>query len=167
MWWLPPRNGDRLMPPPFGLKIACRWETRGNMGLFPISSGGGQFTFVPLTLWYKFATRGCRAARAPCGPSSACSGPRRTASCRCRSPRGIRTRTCLPRPTARHAARVRSLAARLPALAGRTRQPLRAAVDAATFDEEELLAALPRADALVALHPVRALATFKITLQHP
>jgi hypothetical protein len=30
------------------------------MGLFPISSGGGQFTFVPLTLWYKFATRGCR-----------------------------------------------------------------------------------------------------------
>jgi len=34
--------------------------TRGNMGLFPISSGGGQFTFVPLTLWYKFATRGCR-----------------------------------------------------------------------------------------------------------
>jgi hypothetical protein len=28
------------------------------MGLFPISSGGGQFTFVPLTLWYKFATRG-------------------------------------------------------------------------------------------------------------
>jgi hypothetical protein len=35
-------------------------DTRGNMGLFPISSGGGQFTFVPLTLWYKFATRGCR-----------------------------------------------------------------------------------------------------------
>jgi hypothetical protein len=34
--------------------------TRGNMELFPISSGGGQFTFVPLTLWYKFATRGCR-----------------------------------------------------------------------------------------------------------
>jgi hypothetical protein len=30
------------------------------MGLFPISSGGGQFTSVPLTLWYKFATRGCR-----------------------------------------------------------------------------------------------------------
>ena len=28
------------------------------MELFPISSGGGQFTFVPLTLWYKFATRG-------------------------------------------------------------------------------------------------------------
>jgi hypothetical protein len=35
-------------------------STRGNMELFPISSGGGQFTFVPLTLWYKFATRGCR-----------------------------------------------------------------------------------------------------------
>jgi hypothetical protein len=35
-------------------------HTRGNMELFPISSGGGQFTFVPLTLWYKFATRGCR-----------------------------------------------------------------------------------------------------------
>jgi len=34
--------------------------SRGNMELFPISSGGGQFTFVPLTLWYKFATRGCR-----------------------------------------------------------------------------------------------------------
>jgi len=48
---------------------------------------------------------------------------------------------------ARRAARVRSLAARLPALAGRTRQPLRSAVDAATFDEEELLAALPHADA--------------------
>ena len=30
------------------------------MELFPISSGGGQFTFVPLSLWYKFATRGCR-----------------------------------------------------------------------------------------------------------
>jgi hypothetical protein len=30
------------------------------MGDFPISRGGGQFTFVPLTLWYKFATRGCR-----------------------------------------------------------------------------------------------------------
>jgi hypothetical protein len=57
---------------------------------------------------------------------------------------------------ARRAARVRSLAARVPALAGRTRQPLRAAVDAAPFDKEELLAALPRADALVALHPVRA-----------
>jgi hypothetical protein len=41
---------------------------------------------------------------------------------------------------ARRAARVRSLAARLPALAGRTRQPLRAAVDAAPFDKEELLA---------------------------
>ncbi len=36
------------------------FATRGNMELFPISSGGGQFTFVPLTLWYKFATRGCR-----------------------------------------------------------------------------------------------------------
>ena len=36
------------------------YGTRGNMGDFPISSGGGQFTFVPLTLWYKFATRGCR-----------------------------------------------------------------------------------------------------------
>ncbi len=57
---------------------------------------------------------------------------------------------------ARRSARVRSLAARLPALAGRTRQPLRAAVDAATFEVEELLAALPRADALVPLHPVRA-----------
>ena len=57
---------------------------------------------------------------------------------------------------ARRAARVRSLAARLPVLAGRTRQPLRAAVDAATFDAEELLAALPCADTLVALHPVRA-----------
>jgi hypothetical protein len=57
---------------------------------------------------------------------------------------------------ARRAARVRSLAARLPSLAGRTRQPLRAAVDAATFDEEELLAVLPCADTLVALHPVRA-----------
>jgi len=34
--------------------------TRGNMELFPISSGGGQFAFVPLSLWYKFATRGCR-----------------------------------------------------------------------------------------------------------
>ena len=30
------------------------------MELFPISSGGGQFAFVPLSLWYKFATRGCR-----------------------------------------------------------------------------------------------------------
>ena len=57
---------------------------------------------------------------------------------------------------ARCAARVRSLAARLPSVAGRTRQPLRAAVDAATFDVEELLAALPCADTLVALHPVRA-----------
>ena len=36
------------------------YGTRGNMGDFPISSGGGQFTFVPLSLWYKFATRGCR-----------------------------------------------------------------------------------------------------------
>jgi hypothetical protein len=35
-------------------------QSRGNMELFLISSGGGQFTFVPLTLWYKFATRGCR-----------------------------------------------------------------------------------------------------------
>ena len=68
---------------------------------------------------------------------------------------------------ARRAARVRSLAARLPVLAGRTRQPLRAAVDAATFDAEELLAALPSADALVALHPVRAIAAFKIALQRP
>ncbi len=57
---------------------------------------------------------------------------------------------------AHRAARVSSLAARLPELAGRTRQPLRAAVDAAPFDKEELLAALPHADALVALHPVRA-----------
>ncbi len=57
---------------------------------------------------------------------------------------------------ARCAARVRSLAARLPSVAGRTRQPLRAAVDAATFDVEELLATLPHADALVPLHPVRA-----------
>ena len=32
-------------------------RTRGNMGNFPISSGGGQFTFVPLTLWYKFAIK--------------------------------------------------------------------------------------------------------------
>ena len=32
-------------------------SSRGNMELFPISSGGGQFTFVPLTLWYKFAIK--------------------------------------------------------------------------------------------------------------
>ena len=36
------------------------FSSRGNMGDFPISSGGGQFAFVPLSLWYKFATRGCR-----------------------------------------------------------------------------------------------------------
>jgi hypothetical protein len=40
-------------------KTRGNWS-RGNMGDFPISSGGGQFTSVPLTLWYKFATRGCR-----------------------------------------------------------------------------------------------------------
>ncbi len=53
------------------------------------------------------------------------------------------------------AARVRALAARLPALPGRACLLLRAAVGAAPLDEEELLAALPRADALVARDPAR------------
>jgi hypothetical protein len=97
----------------------------------------------------------------PAVPAALCSGPRRTVSCCCRSPHCIRM--ALVPPSHCTPCSPRLLAARLPALAGRTRQPLRAAVDTATLNAEELLAA----DDLVTLHPVRAIATFKIALHHP
>jgi hypothetical protein len=91
-----------------------------------------------------------------------------------RRPRGSARRSCAGAPAdpllivsvgalrepqvgARDAARVLlpALAARLPALAGRTRLLLRAAARAPGVNTEEILAALPRTDARIDLHPGR------------